>query len=321
MEHSYLHAANEVGGKLGLYQSENTHIFTDTDPYVQFLLDNKAKTFYLKPWMGNTGDTLIWWGTENLLRDLHIRTTLNPLEADLVLIPGGNQTMWQNNIDIWKEVWAAYPDKEFAVGPMTAQPGLTTWVEDVRHAPVRIAGMFARDPESYGHLRECHFPGETVLGLSHDPALYLCHSDFIKAEREAASQQFVLAAFRIDHEGCRTTAQHMRRLSRLVPGRVLSRIDWCRKMRSQENKIARAAQVSGANGPFRVCDISGSPAPYFFEMLRAAREIHTDRLHCMLAAAMLEKPIFAYPTTFGKLEAVYEHSLKGWARVEFVGGL
>lgn len=60
--------------------------------------------------------------------------------------------------------------------------------------------------------------------------------------------------------------------------------------------------------------------PYFFEILRGAKEVHTDRLHCMLAA-MLEKPVFAYPTTFKKLESVYEHSLKDWAQVEFVRGL
>jgi len=296
-------------------------VFTETDPYVQFLMDNKGKMFYLKPWGGNTGDTLIWWGTENLLRDLNIRMTLNPLEADLILIPGGNQTMWQSNIDVWKEVWAAYPDKEFAVGPMTAQPGFTTWVEDVQHAPVKIAGMFARDMESYGHLRNCHFPDDVVLGLSHDPALYLRTSDFIKVQREAVSQELVLAAFRIDHEGCCTAGQYMKRLSCWVPDRLLRRIDLRQKMRSRANKIARAAQISGANGTFRVCDISRSLAPCFFEMLRAAKEVHTDRLHCMLAAAMLQKPLFAYPTTFGKLEAVYEHSLKGWAHVEFVRDL
>jgi exopolysaccharide biosynthesis predicted pyruvyltransferase EpsI len=54
------------------------------------------------------------------------------------------------------------------------------------------------------------------------------------------------------------------------------------------------------------------------EIVRSAAEVHTDRLHCMLLAAMLGKPTFAYPTAYGKLEAVYAHSVKHWAHVEFV---
>ena len=295
-------------------------MFDATDPYVAFLTANKGKTFYMKAWAGNTGDALIWWGTENLLRDLGIHTTRDLMEADVILIPGGNQTMWQDNVNTWKLMWETCPDKEFVVGPMTAQFGLTTWVEDIHHAPVRISGLFARDTQSYQNLGDCHFDKEVVLGLSHDPALYLQNSDFIKAEKQAARQDFVLAAFRADHEGCRTTSEYNKSLSRLVPGAVLTRIDSRRKGRSQTAKIARAAEVSKANGALRACDIARHPVPYFFEILRGAKEVHTDRLHCMLAAAMLEKPIFAYPTTFGKLEGVYEHSLKGWAQVTFVGG-
>jgi len=296
-------------------------MFTETDPYVKFLIDNKAKTFYLKPWPGNTGDMLIWLGTESLLRDLRIRTTRDPRKADLILMPGGNQTMWQNNVDIWKRVWATYPDKEFAIGPMTVRPGLTTWIEDMRGAPAKIAGLFARDPESYGHLQECRFAGDIVLGLSHDPAFYLRDSDFVKAEREAASEEYILAVFRIDHEGYRTMREYRKGLSQLIPNKLLNRIDARRKQRSQANKIAKAAEISAANGDFRNCDIAHDPVPHFFEVLRAAKAVHTDRLHCMLAAAMLGKPVFAYPTTYGKLEGVYEHSMKSWAHVEFVRDL
>ncbi len=295
-----------------------THMFTDTDPYVRFLLDNKAKTFYMKPWGGNTGDMLIWLGTENLLRDLSIRTTRDPQIADLILIPGGNQTMWQANVDIWKKVWDAHAGKEFAVGPMTAQPGLTSWVEDIRCAPVKIAGLFARDTESYGHLQACRFGKDVVLGLSHDPALYLRDSDLVQTEREAASDEYVLAVFRNDHEGHRTIREYRGGLSRLMPRRLLSWLDAHRKTCSQVNKTAKAAALSAAGGDFVTLDIAHDPIPYFFEVLRAAKVVHTDRLHGMLAAAMLGKRVYAYPTTFGKLEAVYEHSMKDWADVEFV---
>ncbi len=57
----------------------------------------------MKPWNGNSGDALIWLGTEHLLKDLGIARTRDPRKADVILIPGGNQTMWQDNIDVWKE--------------------------------------------------------------------------------------------------------------------------------------------------------------------------------------------------------------------------
>jgi exopolysaccharide biosynthesis predicted pyruvyltransferase EpsI len=295
-------------------------MFDDADPYVTFLTANKGKTFYMKAWAGNTGDLLIWWGTENLLRDLDIQTTRDPMEADVILIPGGNQTMWQGNVETWRTTWESCPDKEFVIGPMTAQFGLTTWVEDICNTSVRVSGLFARDAESHRNLCDCRFGKDIVVGLSHDPALYLRHSDFVEAEKKASKEEYVLAAFRADHEGCRTTSEYNKPLSRLVPDVLLTRIDSRRKGRSQMAKIAKAAEVSEANGTLRTCDIARHPMPYFFEVLRGAKEVHTDRLHCMLAAAMLDKPVFAYPTTFGKLEAVYEHSLKDWARVEFVGG-
>jgi exopolysaccharide biosynthesis predicted pyruvyltransferase EpsI len=69
-----------------------------------------------------------------------------------------------------------------------------------------------------------------------------------------------------------------------------------------------------------VCDASVCQFEYFVEVIRSAAEVHTDRLHCMLLAAMLGKRVFAYSTAYGKLEAVYEHSVKEWAHVEFVSG-
>ena len=294
-------------------------MLSDTDPYVTFLRQNQAKTFYMKAWGGNCGDALIWLGTEQLFRDLGIRTTLDPAQADVILIPGGNQTMYQANIDMWRAVWAKWPYKEFVVGPMTAHSDSSTWGQDVRTSPVAITGIFARDPVSYANLCECDFGPDMVQGLSHDPALYLRDSDFIKRQKEAASEDHVLAVFRADSEGYCISDQRLQWLFHSMPEALSRRMDSRLKARSQASKIATAARMSTANGDLKVCDISRHTLAFFFEMLRTAKEVHTDRLHCMLAAVMLGKRTFAYPTTYGKLEAVYEHSVKDWMSVEFVG--
>ena len=68
------------------------------------------------------------------------------------------------------------------------------------------------------------------------------------------------------------------------------------------NQVARNTRSAK---PIKVCDASSLLLEYFLEIVRCAAEVHTDRLHCMLLAAMLGKPTFAYPTAYGKLEAVY----------------
>ena len=63
--------------------------------------------------------------------------------------------------------------------------------------------------------------------------------------------------------------------------------------------------------------MSAANPSVFYDIIRQAKEVHTDRLHVMLMAAMLGKRVIAYATSYGKLESVYERSLAGWADVTF----
>jgi exopolysaccharide biosynthesis predicted pyruvyltransferase EpsI len=293
-------------------------LFGPNDPYVQFLRNHKDRSFYMKPWSGNSGDVLIWVGTEHLLRDLGIARTLDPRRADVILIPGGNQTMWQGNIDVWKDVWTRWPDKEFVVGPTTARLGYTTWRRDVEQSGRNVTGIFARDPESYAVLHKCGWSGRIEIGLSHDPALYLWDSDLLGAHREAATKEFVLAAFRRDHEAVVHLGTHRTRWESLLPFFLCRRLRNRRMDAHREDRIALVTGHTRRAEPVRVCDASRCVFEYFLEIVRSACEVHTDRLHCMLLAVMLGKPTFAYQTAYRKLEAICEHSLKGRAHVEFV---
>ena len=298
--------------------SSATTLFGGGDPYVQFLQENRHRTFYMKPWNGNSGDVLIWLGTAQLLKDLHVHRTLDPHEAQIILIPGGNQTMWQENIEVWKDAWSRWPGKDFVVGPTTIWLGLTRWDHEIQHRHVRVMALFARDPASYAILLTCRLNGNVTIGLSHDPALYLRDSELIGRHREAATDEFVLLAFRGDFEGLKKPPGRWGSWLHLVPSCLQQRIEgWDRTIRRQ-SKIARAVRGTHSLKPLRVCDVSTFPFPYFLETVRSAEEVHTDRLHVMLLAAMLGKPTFAYGTRFRKLENVYEHSVKSWARVEFI---
>lgn len=295
-------------------------LFREADPYVHFLRENGDRLFYLKPWNGNSGDLLIWRGTEHLFRCLGLNRTMDPRKAEILLIPGGNQTMWQDNIDIWNQVRSKYPDKAFVVGPTTVQMGVTRWDQDIRRAGARILAIFARDSQSYANLKNAHIDPGILIGLSHDPALCLRDSRWAREHRAAATEEFVLAAFRFDKEGVQEKMPHMEVWSRLLPRWLLDRVDVRFKRRNFNRKVSRMAPYVQSGKPLLVCDASKYQFEYFVEMIRSAAEVHTDRLHCMLLAAMLGKRVFAYPTAYAKLEQVYVHSIEGWARVEFVPG-
>jgi exopolysaccharide biosynthesis predicted pyruvyltransferase EpsI len=70
--------------------------------------------------------------------------------------------------------------------------------------------------------------------------------------------------------------------------------------------------------PMLARDVSRQRFEVFAETIRAARVVHTDRLHILLLAAMLGKKVFAYTTSHAKLEGVYRHSLAAWADVTIV---
>lgn len=310
----------ELAGLLGTNAPCSTPLLTHDDPYVRFLLDHRHRKFYLKPYNGNSGDALIWLGSEQLLKDLQISRTLNPQAADIILVPGGNQTMWASNVNMWKEVWSKWPDKDFVVGPTTIRLGVTSWDEEIRRSKPRLKAIFARDPESHAVLKTCGFDGDITTGLSHDPALYLRGSELLRLHHQAATKEFILAAFRDDHEAALNGYRWLAELTNWMPAYLSQRLNAHWQRATLRKRVAQVTRSTLVTKPLRICDISLCSFQFFLETVRSAAEVHTDRLHCMLLAAMLGKPTFAYPTAYGKLEAVYTHSVKDWAHVEFIGG-
>jgi len=293
-------------------------MFDKENQYVRFLISRRQKAFHIKPYVGNSGDCLIRMGTIKLLADLGIKTTVNPKKADVILWPGGNPTMWQANIEGWKEVWSMFPDKEFVVGPATFQFGMFDWPGAVCQSNAHITGLFARDPDSFSNLQKSQLPKDIEIGLSHDPALYLHGSTWLSEHKEAATEEYILAAFRSDHERFNLQKPYMKCLRAFLPGRVIGRLERRSKANYLARKINMVRERATQQIPLRVGDVSGYDFESFVETIRRSKEVHTDRLHCLLLAVMLGKPSFAYPTSYGKLEAVYEYSLKPWADVTFM---
>jgi exopolysaccharide biosynthesis predicted pyruvyltransferase EpsI len=282
------------------------------DSYVRFLLENRGKRFYLKPYGGNAGDALISMGTACLLSRLGIAATFDPRDADVILMPGGNPARWPTiHVRIWQRVWERFPDKEFVVGPSGFTTDESAWRKAILEDGTPVKALFARDRASYQALRSAGLPPHIELGLAHDPALHLRGSRWMEAHRQAATKAFVLISFRDDHETNVLTP----RIARYVPGR------WHRQLARVENRYRRRSKASSAAAradarfPMLVKDITKASLDLCVETVREAAEIHTDRLHLMLLGAMLGKTVFAYGTSYNKLEAVLDYSLADWADV------
>jgi exopolysaccharide biosynthesis predicted pyruvyltransferase EpsI len=92
----------------------------------------------------------------------------------------------------------------------------------------------------------------------------------------------------------------------------------CQTVYYQE-RLKRVRRIAESNLPLIEQDAPLLSFESFVECVQRAGQVHTDRLHCMILSVLLGKDVFAYPTAYGKLEAVYEHSIKSWAKVYFVG--
>jgi exopolysaccharide biosynthesis predicted pyruvyltransferase EpsI len=306
--------SGRVPGDVDLATSANSD-----DPYLEFLRARTGKIFYRLPYPGNAGDSLIQFATQMILEDMGIRTTLDPREAEVILSPGGNPGGWPDiGIDRWQALWQRYPNAEFVVGPSGLTTDRADWSNIVNIRGTSVSALFARDPESFETLRSGGLRADITIALSHDPALYLRSSQWLRDHRAAASEEYILASFRDDREASDQCYSVFDIPRNLLPRRVYN---WHVKRKAglvRERKVARAASKATAAVPLNTVDVSRHRMELFVEIIRAAREVHTDRLHVALLAAMLGKKVHAYQAARDKLERVYRHSLAEWADVELV---
>jgi exopolysaccharide biosynthesis predicted pyruvyltransferase EpsI len=271
------------------------------------------------PYPGNAGDSLIQFATARLLEDLGIRTTFDPRAADVILVPGGNPTMWPSiGVQRWQDIWRRYPGADFVVGPAGFRRGFGDWARAINERGQRVAALFARDPDSFDSLKSAGLRPDIRLSLSHDPALYLRESDWLHAQRKAAVEDYDLASFRDDREAQLAGGKLLQTLRTVLPGRLYRPLERQLAASAQRRNAALSGRMADRAVPLLERDVSRQRFEVFVEAIRAARVVHTDRLHVLLLAAMLGKKVFAYPTSHAKLEGVYRHSLAEWADVTLV---
>ena len=294
-------------------------VYCPEDEYINLLQLHKNAVFHSRPYPGNSGDLLIRNGTLKLLSDLEIKTTDDAGNADVILYPGGCPTMWPVVMNCIEKTFVQFSKAALIIGPATFEFGITNWPAIFKTYASRIIGLFAREPKSFSNLRDANLPPNIYTGLSHDPALYLLNTEWLKTQKALTTEEYVLAAFRRDHEvKCEAEEKRIRFIKPLLSEKISKKlIHWVRK-RAKRKKVLIAGNLADSKFPLKDIEVWRLDFDNYIDTIRRAKEVHTDRLHVMLFAAMLGKPIFAYETCYGKLETIYEHSLKGWANVTFI---
>lgn len=287
------------------------------DPYRELLGEIAPRKVYVCPYPGNSGDELIVRGTLSLLEEMGIETTKDGSRADLLLYPGGNPTMWREDIAVWRDVWKRYPLVPFVVGPATFQAFERHWLEALERNRGVVQALVARDPASFEVLKSQVALRDAKVLLSHDPAFYLRGNSQLKGWLEGVSEEYDLCSFRNDHEGGGSAKQSLNLLGLRLAGGLVGRWASLRRRGVRRRKLEQAAQLIGGF-PTVVRDASLMNFDMFLDTIMRARHVHTDRLHVMICACLLNKKVYAYSTSYGKLESVYRHSMQGWADVEFV---
>jgi exopolysaccharide biosynthesis predicted pyruvyltransferase EpsI len=204
------------------------------------------------------------------------------------------------------------------VGPAGFQGGSLPWREMLQTSSAKIAGLFARDLISYKNLCSLELPPSVAIGLGNDPAFHLKDSQWIAELRDAGLSEYILAVFRGDCESV-IAAPAANRLLKIWPLRSLFfRYQHRTQMRFNQDRLITVMKKAGSNLPLVEQDASLMSFEKFVECINRAGQVHTDRLHCMILASLLGKEVYAYSTAYGKLEGVYEQSMKAWAKVNFV---
>jgi exopolysaccharide biosynthesis predicted pyruvyltransferase EpsI len=239
-------------------------------------------TFVPNP--GNVGDALINLSCYRYLAGRFARISICSTEdaprTDCVFIAGGGNLVEGLYSTISDFVARRCNGRRLFFFPSSVK-GFGAWLDDVASR----ARMVCREPVSFAHVAK-HLPAEN-LRLGHDAAFAFAghlRAAFVSRTSRYPSTQARL--FRADAERVRELPSD---------GDLMARTGG-----SWVDLAAAEQAVIGASTT----------------LLQFSR-IYTDRLHCAILAAMLDRYVILLPNTYYKNRAVFEHSLSRFANVRF----
>jgi len=254
-------------------------------------LSGQSVVFHPTP--GNAGDSLIQAATYQIFEDLNIKFTLladaKDVRGKTVIIGGGG-----NLVPAYTSVRKAFLLTARVAKNVILLPHTIRGNEDLLEDLGPSVEIYCRDPESYLHV--LHHRSRAKVRLGHDMAFSV---DVDRLRSRYGNQADELLRQKVPTTPLEALLAESRHRF------------FFRKDKEKTNRLMPKSSRD-ISSIFKTGTLPGQAQIGALAMLNyvdRAHEIHTDRLHVGLSGAILGKRVYLYDNSYGKLAAVYRHSL------------
>lgn len=323
-----------VGRYRGARSARSTAAANPVSPHAAVLAELLAPVMTSRvdllnfPLHNNCGDSAIWLGERALLRSLGVparqaRAFTNTLDqfdvsdrAPLGLVHGGGNfgDLWPEEFDGFLDACKSYRGSRVVLMPQTLTRMTGPTIERTRHA-VKVHGdvtILLRDRRSFDSVREL-FP-EVSAHLAPDAAECLSKSDLMRLAPRVRRLPPVRVIARRDAEGDGSLASLAAARGIPVLDFVDSRSGIANRALREIHELARA-RLPRPIGQALICRFLASSGALdrhaegeisrALGMIVGAERIVTDRLHACILSSILEIPVTAVDTGYGKLTGYF----------------
>lgn len=242
---------------------------------------------------GNYGDTLIYRGTDKLLKSInYFNNKVEEIKDNcLVLLAGGGNIndIYTHGLSNLIRVLENNKDFDVVVQPQSYIFTNTDFAGLLSKYKPRKLYLFCREKYSYKQLKNLKLPNWVNIEMGHCPSLYLKKEDIV----DNYKQEHLLIALRNDKECTFETKKRAGKIRKIL----------------LKNK-----------GKIIIFDpaVRASSFDEFIEIIGKAKKIYTDHLHIgVLGGAIFDREVHLYSGSYYKIKGVYKHSLKDFKNIHF----
>jgi exopolysaccharide biosynthesis predicted pyruvyltransferase EpsI len=270
-----------------------------------YLRQYSKTTVLYYPNPGNAGDSLLAVATLQAFSRCSVNfraiDLAEAVDGKIVFLGGGG-----NFVPLYDHTEAAYQTFLGRAQKIVLLPHTIRGNEKLLRRLDQTCTVFCRDLESYNHVRSINRTPEIIL--AHDMAFHL------DAQRLLGSRELTRIATPILRDKLRSAGINEEMI------RQRSSIDFSRLDTESRSAFARSDADIGLLFMLGVWPHQAPTAAWcFLKTISIASKITTDRLHVGIGSALLGVPCELRDNSYGKNEAVYQHSLKSFSNIRFIG--
>lgn len=273
----------------------------------EFLSELKNKEVLYFPNPGNAGDALIGVGVLHALDNLGIRwrpiTTDVSVDGQVVLLGGGG-----NLVPLYDDVRKALERFAPKAKRLIILPHTIRGLESILNSLQSNVTVLCRDPVSYLHVLQ-NTASTVEVALTHDMAFHIDVDRLLKAHPETTTFRTRFEA-KLREANVNLQSGRIRELARY------GRHDAEKGPSMGPSDIDISQTFAFGTWPGSGAELS---AWCLLEAIRMVEAVETDRLHVGIGSSLIGRKCTLHDNSYGKNNNVYNHSLRNFSNIKFVG--